>query len=279
MVKHIIRKVLNRCIRLIPYRVRVFFPRIFSAMRYFNNKYPLIIKWALSSREVANYTYDLTSENLEYLAFTIALATKQPFKKICEFIHEAKEDEDLEKHVLAKTRTSNFRYMADLRCEFGRRLGWYAIVRATMPKVVIETGVDKGLGAVLLCSALLRNRSMGFIGRYVGTDIDCGAGYLLDGKYKEVGNILYGDSIESLKRFNGIIDVFIHDSNHSPDYEYGEYIAIMNKLNDSSIILSDNSHDSYSLAQFSKKHNRKFLFFHEVPKHHWYPGAGIGISF
>jgi hypothetical protein len=33
------------------------------------------------------------------------------------------------------------------------------------------------------------------------------------------------------------------------------------------------------LALFSRKTGRHFLMFYEKPKNHWYPGAGIGISF
>ena len=65
---------------------------------------------------------------------------------------------------------------------FGRRLGWYAIARATKPKVIVETGVERGHGSVLLCSAILHNAIEGFPGRYFGTDIDPSAGWLLTGK-------------------------------------------------------------------------------------------------
>ena len=33
------------------------------------------------------------------------------------------------------------------------------------------------------------------------------------------------------------------------------------------------------LSVFSKENGRKFIFFKEQPLNHWYPGAGIGISF
>ena len=88
---------------------------------------------------------------------------------------------------------------ADLRVDFGRRLGWYAFARTMKPKIIVETGVDKGIGSVLLCSALLKNKEEGFEGRFFGTDINPEAGYLLNGKYAEVGKILYGDSINTFR--------------------------------------------------------------------------------
>jgi hypothetical protein len=32
-----------------------------------------------------------------------------------------------------------------------------------------------------------------------------------------------------------------------------------------------------ALAEFSERSGRRFVFFSERPKDHWYPGAGIGI--
>ena len=148
-----------------------------------------------------------------------------------------------------------------------------------MPKIIIETGVDKGIGSVLLCSALLKNKEEGFDGRFFGTDINPEAGYLLKGKYAEVGKILYGDSIETLSQFNEKIDLFINDSDHSAEYEYQEYIAIKDKIAENAVILGDNSHTTDKLAIVSNETKRNFLFFREEPSGHWYPGAGIGISF
>jgi predicted O-methyltransferase YrrM len=153
------------------------------------------------------------------------------------------------------------------------------MMRICKPNVVIETGVDKGLGALLLCAALLRNREEGFPGRYYGTDINPAAGYLLTGPYKEVGEILYGDSIESLSKFKEKIDLFINDSDHSTEYEYREYQTIRPLLKEESVILSDNAECSDKLAQFALETGRHFLYFQEVPADHWYPGGGIGFSF
>ena len=97
--------------------------------------------------------------------------------------------------------------------------------------------------------------------------------------YKETGEFLYGDSIESLSDFKENIDLFINDSDHSADYEYREYETVKPLLSDSSIILGDNSHCTSKLADFSNETGRLFIFFQESPANHWYPGAGIGISF
>lgn len=234
----------------------------------------------LCTGEFHNFTYELTNTNLRYLAEVISVVTKKQTREIDGYIREAMEDAELATH-LRLTMKSHGRSGAaqGVAMPFGRRLGWYAIARAIKPKVIVETGVERGHGSVLLCSALLRNTSEGFPGRYFGTDINPKAGWLLAGKYADVGKILYGDSIKSLEMLPEVVDLFINDSDHSGDYEAREYCIIADKLSVDAIILGDNSHVTDKLAVFARESGRRFLFFQEVPKNHWYPGAGIGIAY
>jgi len=256
-----------------------FFRRLYIASKYFNKKYLEIFKWGFRSREDTNFTYHLTADNLSYLAHTIAVVTKMEYEQIMKYMEELMSDDKLQDTILKAIENSPERRYADKEIRFGRRLGWYAFARALKPGIIIETGVDKGLGAVVLCAALLRNKEEGKEGKYYGTDINPKAGYFLEGKYKEVGEILYGDSIESLSEFSEKIDLFINDSDHSADYEYQEYLTIKNLIREKTIILGDNSHCTSKLAEFSRETGRSFIFFQETPLNHWYPGAGIGISY
>jgi hypothetical protein len=234
----------------------------------------------LRTGEFHNFTYELTDANLRYLAETISVVTEKPAHEIDRYICEAVEDEKLAAHLRLMMKSRN-RSGAEqsVAMPFGRRLGWYAITRAIKPKVVVETGVERGHGSVLLCSALLRNTNEGFPGRYFGTDINPKAGWLLARKYADVGKILYGDSIKSLEALTEMVDLFINDSDHSDDYEAREYRVIADKLAADAIILGDNAHVTDKLALFARESGRRFLFFKEVPKNHWYPGGGIGIAY
>jgi predicted O-methyltransferase YrrM len=272
-------------LRKIKYNISHRFPvlripkRVLYAMSYYNKKYIQILKWGINSKENANYTYDLTEANILYLAQTISVVTQVDSKKIIEYINEARNNKMLKEHIISETMKSPLKEYADVRVDFGRRLGWYAFARVLKPKIIVETGVDKGIGSVLLCSALLKNKEDGFDGFFFGTDINPEAGYLLNGIYSEVGKILYGDSIKTLSQLNEKIDLFINDSDHSADYEYREYVTIKDKIAENAVILGDNSHVTDKLAIFSNETKRQFLFFREEPSGHWYPGAGIGISF
>jgi len=250
-----------------------------NTVGYFSGLLFRFIKWLINSRETTNYTYDLERNNIRYLASLIADITNIEYSEAMSYINEIEDDSELKKHIVDATEKSTFAFIADKHVKYGRRVGWYALTRALKPKNVVETGVDKGLGACVLAAALKKNIKEGYEGKYFGTDINPDAGYLLSGDYAKYGSVLYGDSIESLKEFSGKIDLFINDSDHSADYEAEEYDTIANKLSENAIILGDNSHCTDKLLEFSLKTKRHFVFFKEQPCDHWYPGSGIGISF
>ena len=250
-----------------------------SALGHFVRPLSNLVKWLFWSNEITNYTYDLEETNKQYLSSMIADILNVEFHTIMTYIREIEEDTELKRHIAEVTENSDLAFLADKEVHYGRRIGWYAFARALKPNIIIETGVDKGLGACILAAALKRNKEEGYKGTYYGTDIDLKAGYLFSGGYADYGCILYGDSIESLAKFDGTIDLFINDSDHSADYEADEYETIANKLSENAIVLGDNSHCTDKLLNFSLKTNRHFIFFPEKPSEHWYPGAGIGISF
>lgn len=248
-------------------------------VKYVARPFAYFVKWLLTSRETTNLTYDIEDINKQYLACLIAEITNRPFNEIMAYSEEPERDADLLARIANAVARADMGFKADKQMHFGRRLGWYALARALKPKVIVETGVDKGLGSCLLAAALKRNNQEGHAGQYFGTDINPSAGYLLSGEYAEYGRILYGDSIESLQKFDAPIDLFINDSDHSPLYEAREYETVTPKLAEHAFILGDSSDWSDKLLEFSLATHRRFVFFQEKPKGHFYPGEGIGISF
>jgi predicted O-methyltransferase YrrM len=247
------------------------------AMAYYRSSLLIINKWIWMDTETSNFYYKLTPFNINHLAHLISVVTGTEYQKILMYIEELESDSELREYLELAIKRSG--YGKDIKVEYGRRLGWYAFVRALKPKVVVETGVDHGVGSCVLASALLRNLAEGCKGKYYGTEIRSEAGQLFAGKYASIGEILYGDSITSLNSLSENIDFFVNDSDHSEEYEYMEYLSISNKLSSHAIILGDNAHATDSLSIFSVEQKRKFIFFSEKPENHWYPGAGIGISY
>ena len=131
--------------------------KIHTALRYFRKPFFNFVKCLFTSNEVTNFTYDLKETNKRYLASLIADVVGTDTESIMTYMRELEEDEPLRQHLEQATAESDLAFMSDRKVHFGRRLGWYALARALKPRVVIETGVDKGLGACVLCAALKRN--------------------------------------------------------------------------------------------------------------------------
>jgi predicted O-methyltransferase YrrM len=270
-------KQITRRPRTLAYRFRLGTAYLGAPLRHF-------LRWLVRSSETENFTYDLTPGNKRYLASLIAAVTGRTHEAIEGYIRELEEDEDLAEHLRRAAAAHGAaapgdRTIRNPPAAYGRRIGWYAIARATKPKVIVETGVDKGLGSCILAAALRRNEHEGRAGAYFGTDINPAAGALFGGPYARHGEILYGDSITSLQALDRTIDLLINDSDHSADYEAREYRTVADKLSADAIILGDNSHATPALLEFALSTGRRFVFFQEKPLDHWYPGAGIGIAY
>ncbi len=250
--------------------------RIFEA--YQSHKYlsAEFLEWALTKREATNYTYDLQPASFEYLASFISVTAgiERPVAQM--YIRELQEDQALRAHLQNAVQTL-MPSTADTDIHYGRRLGWYAMVRAKKPKVVIETGLDKGMGSCVLSAALLRNAQEGAPGRYYGIDINPRAGGCFGGEYARVGELIFGDSAQVLAQLPFAIDFLIADSCHAEGYEGKEYSAVSEKLAPQAVLISDADH--VELANFALRTGRKFLFWPEWPKDHFYPGAGIAMAY
>lgn len=273
-MKKVIKTALSKIINFWPIRVLY---RLSIGLTYFTTRLSSVISWSFKRTENSNFYYDLTDKNKLELVNAVSIATESSPDVVHGYLEEILQDLRLRQHI-RETFICD-KSMKHSSLQLGRRIGWYAFVRALKPRLVVETGVHQGVGALVLISALMRNVDEGYDGRYLGTDIDPNAGELIKGKYGNLGRVRYGDSIESLKSLEGPIDLFVNDSDHSAHYEAREYRTIEKIIAPNAIILGDNSHVTSSLLDFSKEHGRSFLLFREEPKNHWYPGAGIGISF
>jgi hypothetical protein len=231
------------------------------AFQYCSGPLLRVFLWLFNSKETTNFTYHLEEINKRYLVSLISHITNKDFVRVMGYVDEVMEDQQLRNHIEEMSKRSVDSFTADGEARFGRRVGWYAFTRATKPKIVVETGVDKGLGACVITAALMKNSEEGYKGYYYGTDINPRAGYLLSAPYSNFGEILYGDSIQSLRGLQETIDIFINDSDHSAEYEEREYETVKAKLTPNAIILGDNAHTNDKLLNFALATGRHFVFF------------------
>lgn len=234
------------------------------------------IRWLFTSREWTNLTSNITPHNRRELVEFVHLLTDADRETVAGFMIEAEEDRTLNDHVSATVGATPYYSWADKDVRIGKRIGWYAMIRAIKPAVVVESGIDKGLGSCVIAAALLRNKAEGSPGLLYALDIEETSGWLLGGPYNEVVEHRIGDSHDTLKNLERPIDLFIHDSNHSYDHERGEYGIIRDNLSKYALILSDNSHECTALMDFAAELGKSYHFWHERPDGAFYPVGGIG---
>jgi predicted O-methyltransferase YrrM len=273
MLRRFLRNSAVGRIAMIPFRFALI------ALPQLGRQFGQMIKWSFTSKEYYNHTYDLTDLNKQYLASYVAAVTGHDVRDIERYISELENDAALRQLLIQRTLDSRDRHNSDAEPRYGRRLGWYALLRATKPRVVVETGIDRGLGTVVMAAALKRNADDGFAGIVYATDIVPDCGHLLAEPYKQYVRELIGDSVESLKKFSEPVDVFLHDSDHRPEYEWAEFVAIEPRLHPASLVLSDNSQQTSKLREFAARIGKSFLYFQDTPRDHWWPGDGIGTAF
>ncbi|MPZ26208.1 MAG: class I SAM-dependent methyltransferase [Micromonosporaceae bacterium] len=236
-------------------------------------------RWLFTSREHHNYTYDLTALNRTHLAWFVAQVCGVPVAAVRGWFAELDSDAALRDQLAAATAAAARRGLADRQVRYGRRIGWYAMVRARRPAHVVETGVDKGLGSSVLAAALLRNAAEGHPGRLSALDINPEAGYLVAAQpWSGVVDLVLGDSVASIGRLATPVDLFLHDSDHAAAHERAELAAVEPKLAPGALLLTDNVTGTDVLARHAEATGRRFLAFTERPARHWFPGDGIGAA-
>ncbi|QGN50403.1 class I SAM-dependent methyltransferase [Micromonospora sp. WMMD558] len=263
--------------RLAP--VAAFPKRLRAVARYDAKVLSTSARWLVQSREHHNYTYDLTPLSRNHLAWFVSVVCDIPVKQVRAYLDEIEADDNLRQHLQQAIAGAERRGLADKQIRYARRIGWYAIVRAAKPKHIVETGVDKGLGSVVLAAALLRNAAEGHPGRVTSLDINPEAGYLAKVEpWSEVVDLVIGDSLASIAALDRPVDLFLHDSDHSTAHERREFTAVEPKLAPGALLLTDNVTITNVLAEHAERTGRKFLAYRETPANHWYPGDGIGVA-
>lgn len=231
------------------------------------------LKWMCGTREHTNFTYDITMRSNQYLAAFVSAVSGRPISECMDYLEEIHADRSVQEHVQRATLGASRRGISDPVARIGRRAGWYALVRALAPDVVVETGTDKGLGSVVLAAALLRNGN----GRLITIDINEDSGFLVTGEYARVTDRRIGSSLAILKTLS-TVDFFIHDSNHDPRYEMSELLAVEPVLAPGAMVLTDNAEGSSALFEWSIARGRQFLNFREEPAVMALPSEGVGAS-
>ncbi|HEY6238791.1 MAG TPA: class I SAM-dependent methyltransferase [Thermoplasmata archaeon] len=145
----------------------------------------------------------------------------------------------------------------------------YAVSRRVRPRQVIETGVAQGISTTFLLAALHRNqggrlRSIDYVHRdpsgwvdpasgvrdrsYVPQDR--GSGWIVPRQLRDRWDLSEGKAEELLPRWSGAIDLFFHDSLHSPEHMRFEYDWALAHLVPGGVLVSDDIHWNPAFEEF-----------------------------
>jgi predicted O-methyltransferase YrrM len=265
---HLVKGALGRLL-LVPYRA-------FGAIRVVARPTKWIGPWLIRSREYTSWTYHLSDRNLIEACNLVSILTSRPLEEVLAYKEEILRDADLATHVKNKTLASRDRWCADEDFKIGRRILYYLIARARKPRVVVEAGVDKGLGAALICRALQKNRLDGSAGTYVGVDIhELNRAFLFSGTLASEGVLEREDAVTFLQRYEGEIDFYVHDTTPAPQHVQALLTALWPKLSPRGVLCT--SWATSEVIDYVVGKGR-FLTFAEEPRDHWYPGSKLLVA-
>lgn len=233
------------------------------------------LRYLAAGRELTNFTYELA--NVSELVDMLAGALNVPHATIAAYVNEVENDRELKDLLRARLALRRDRVDAPL---FGRRLGWYCLVRHGRPRIVVETGSHDGLGTALLLRALERNATDGVDGTLVSVDIDESSGWLVPDQLKRPLERHVGDARTVLPAVlaGRRVGVFIHDSLHTYEHESFELELGLDHADERLYLVSDNAHASTALADICRSHGLAFALYVERPLDHFYPGAALGLG-
>jgi len=138
-------------ILLIPFRAKI-------AFSYYIKPLKTIFSWLLRSKEYTNFTYDIDGLNKEYLAAFISSVTGAKIEEAKKYIVELEQDSTIRRHIATSIIIGEEKHVSDKNVAYGRRLGWYALLRIKKSRNVVETGIDKGFGSCVIAAALIKMR-------------------------------------------------------------------------------------------------------------------------
>jgi predicted O-methyltransferase YrrM len=233
--------------------------------------------WQLivASPEPDNYTYEIANEP-DLAAWTARVSGCDAIAAQT-LIDEPRHDAILMRRLRSATAGH---WLWTKRCPpFGKRLGWYGVVRVLRPTLVLETGAHDGLGSLLVLRALERNGEEGFPGRLVSFDVNRAAGWLVGSH--SLWDLRIQPSSEGMPEVlatSGPLDLFIYDGWHTYEAEYADLTVAASHLSPHGVLLSDDAQVSQALHEVCREFDLEYFEFQELPVRHFYPGAVLAAG-
>ena len=229
----------------------------------------------LTSPEPDNYTYEIANEY--DLAVWAAAVIRCDVAVAWTIVREPHRDVVLTDRL--QNATAGHWFWTKRMPPFGKRLGWYALVRALRPRLVIEVGAHDGLGSLLVLRALELNEREGSRGELVSFDVNAAAGWLVGAHpLWELRIQSSHEGIAEVLSARGPLDMFIYDGWHTHEAEYADLEAAAAYLSSEGVLISDDAQVSRALSHLCERVGFGYFEFQEAPVGHFYPGAVLGAG-
>jgi predicted O-methyltransferase YrrM len=233
------------------------------------------IRYLFRSREVSNYTYELS--NMEEMIAVVADALGTDRERVSSYARELYGDDELREALAAGFRT-NPRRNNDAR--YGKRTMDYSIIRARRPRVVVEVGTHDGLGTAVMLRAQQRNASEGDDGKVLCFDSFDEAGWLIPEDLRDRMSLYVGDARQTLEPVLQEHGVDYVNCDIGP-YWVGQaevYDVVCRYARGELVIRTEVVDHTSVLADVAKRHDAYYVTFRERPERHFAPGNLIGIA-
>jgi hypothetical protein len=247
-------------------------PRVVDAVRRSGQPLLHVLPWAVESREYTNFSYETTDISRVGLCGMLAMIANMDIRSVAAFADELHSNTELAEHVRADHADSDRKWTSDPRFCPGHQMLYYLLVRALKSGFVVEAGVDKGLGAAIICEALHRNAAEGYVGDYLGIENNPLQRSSIYAKfYHKTGKILHGNSPDVIRTIARKIDLFVHDTASDPLHVNSQLEALQGQMAERGVFAS-----SWALPQFVEyavRHSKRILTHKDEPARHWYSGT------
>lgn len=215
-------------------------------------------------------------ENVDELARWLAGAFCREETEVRALISELEGDTELQR-LLGR----GLRLPGDHRpVEFGYRLSWYLIARLEKPRLIVETGIQSGLGSRLILRALQRNAAEGAPGELVSVDIAPKAGWLAEGSASTPWRRLTGPSASTLwaTLAGRHVGMLVHDSPHTEEIQRAEFDFALAHADEQLILVDASGGETPVLSDLCQRLGVAHHAFTEKPASGFYEGAGVACA-
>jgi hypothetical protein len=235
----------------------------------------LVARYVLWDPDVGDFSYELDNEGelVEFLARVLDLSPAT----IAGYLAEMRTEPALTRELAARVR---WRVDMKRRIGLGNRVAWYAVARAVKPRLVVETGIKHGLGALVLLTALERNAREGSEGRLISFDPDPFSGWVVPERLRHNWEPILASSFDALETAlaGREVDLFVCDTPPDYDIESFEMRAALRHAAPGIVMIAANGDRTTVLPELAAELEGEYHYFAEHPRRHIYPGAGIGLA-